>query len=49
MVNVPEASKESGIELILSEIRNLRSDLTENREQLAALRKDVNMLLKKST
>lgn len=39
--------KESGFDLILKEIRDLRADLTENREQLTALREDVNMLIKK--
>ena len=39
--------KESGFDLILREIKDLRSDLTENRDQLTALREDVNMLIKK--
>ena len=40
-------SKNGVFDLILAEIRSLRSDLTENREQLSALREDVNMLIKK--
>ena len=50
---MPPASKQvddsrNGVfDLILTEIRSLRSDLTENREQLSALREDVNMLIKK--
>lgn len=43
----PTSAKESGFDLILREIRDLRSDLTENKEQLSALREDVNMLIKK--
>lgn len=41
------SSKESGFDLILREIRDLRADLKENREQVTALREDVNMLIKK--
>ena len=50
---MPPASKQVDdsnygvFDLILTEIRSLRSDLTENREQLSALREDVNMLIKK--
>ena len=39
--------KESGFDLILREIKDIRSDLTENRDQLTAFREDVNMLIKK--
>ena len=47
--NILEVSKENGIDVILEEIRSLRLELTENREQLAALREDVNTLVKKQS
>ena len=44
---MPAASQGNGIDVILNEIRGLRLELSENREQLTALRRDVNMLIKK--
>lgn len=38
-----------GLEMVLSEIRGLRSELNEHKKELSGLRDDVNMLLGKET